>query len=210
MSALSISLVAAVSYLLGSIPTAWIVVRRAGGGDIRTEGSGNVGAMNVLGVTGSRMHFIVVFAVDAAKGAAAVFAARFLIDDDTMLVDGVALVGVVVGHNFNVWLSLKSRKLQGGKGLASALGGLLVSMPLTLPAWIIFFLLGFFLYKMIVGSTKIAPGSTLGTLASPFAAYYYYGTAAFVIVTLMGAVILYKHADDIKLMFGSSTSTKDE
>lgn len=112
------------SYLLGSIPTAYLVVRRLTGADIRRVGSGNVGATNVTRATGFGPG-LVVFLVDGLKGWAAVslVAPALLPDGDPAprLACGVA---AVVGHTAPVFL-----RFHGGKGVATSIGALLGAMP---------------------------------------------------------------------------------
>jgi glycerol-3-phosphate acyltransferase PlsY len=200
-------LILLVTYLLGTIPTAWIVVRRRGM-DIREEGSGNVGAMNTLGVTKSKRRFLVVFAVDFLKGILAVLLARLLAGEASLEIDALAILGVVLGHNFNVWLSLRRRRVEGGKGLAAGLGGLAMSMYWIIPVWGLGFLVGFFLYKAVSGIGKIAPGSTLATLTVPFAAYWFYGTTVSIIMTLVTLAIVAKHVEDMReLLVRSETES---
>lgn len=101
------------SYLIGSIPTAYVLVRLRLRQDIRNMGSGTMGARNVYRVLGWRSAVLVLL-LDAAKGAAAIYLCYRLGVDPYL-----GLAAAVVGHIFPVWL-----KFQGGKGLATALGGL--------------------------------------------------------------------------------------
>lgn len=105
------------SYLVGSIPTAYLFVRRKAGVDIRKAGSGNVGAFNTYDVTQSRASGVIVGLLDALKGfivtAVLVWGLRSPVE---FLAAG--FLGVVVGHNYPVWL-----KFKGGRGLATAAGG---------------------------------------------------------------------------------------
>jgi acyl phosphate:glycerol-3-phosphate acyltransferase len=99
-------------YLLGSIPFGILVTRLAGAGDIRTIGSGNIGATNVLR-TGRKWLAAATLAGDAFKGTIAVLiAARF--GEDAAV---AAAVGALLGHLFPVWL-----KFRGGKGVATFIG----------------------------------------------------------------------------------------
>lgn len=110
-------------YLAGSIPFGLILTRVAGLGDIRSIGSGNIGATNVLR-TGNKALAFVTLLLDGGKGAAMVVALRFLTDDPLLpLIGGVA---AVFGHNFPVWLRFK-----GGKGVATTLGVMLAAAPLV-------------------------------------------------------------------------------
>lgn len=114
-------------YLLGSIPFGLLLTRAAGLGDIRSIGSGNIGATNVLR-TGNRKLAAATLLLDALKGAVAVLIARFFILpfqewegslDGALIVHGAA-IGAFVGHVFPVWLRFK-----GGKGVATFIGVLL-------------------------------------------------------------------------------------
>lgn len=106
--------VAALAYLLGSIPTAYIVGRRLRGIDIRSVGSGNPGAANATMQLGKRAGAFVL-AVDAGKGIIAILIGQRLGVSDTTLYISAFLA--VVGHNFSPFVGLR-----GGKGAATALG----------------------------------------------------------------------------------------
>lgn len=108
-----------VAYLLGSIPFGYLISRLSGGRDIRTEGSGNIGATNVARSLGLGPG-IATLVLDAGKGACAVWlAARG--HGIASLPVAVAAVGVVLGHMFPVWL-----RFRGGRGVATAIGAFLV------------------------------------------------------------------------------------
>src|SRR5512133_1696727 len=115
--------VAAGAYLLGCANAGYYIVRGRTGTDIRTHGSGNAGARNVGRVLG-RTGFAIVFALDALKGAAAVWAAGLLVPTHWAMV--VAAIAVVIGHVLPIQLQFK-----GGKGVSTAFGALLVLTPLV-------------------------------------------------------------------------------
>lgn len=106
-------------YLSGSIPFGVLITRRARGVDVRSQGSGNIGATNVARVAGKKLGVLVLL-LDALKGAAPVLLARLLLPAALWLHAGVALCAFL-GHVFPVWLRFK-----GGKGVATALGVLAV------------------------------------------------------------------------------------
>lgn len=114
-------LTAALSYLLGSIPFGYILVRAFRGQDVRQSGSGNIGATNVarafpgLGV--------VTLLLDASKGGAAVVLTRALFPGHTVLA-GAAALCAVAGHIFPLWLGFR-----GGKGVATGLGSFVMLAP---------------------------------------------------------------------------------
>ena len=115
-----LALVAA-AYLLGSVPSAWLVVLLVTGKDVRSEGSGNVGAANATRLGGLAVGAIVTL-MDVAKGAGPVWAMSILNPASGWL--AATMLAVVAGHCFSVWL-----KFRGGKGVASAFGAFLVLAP---------------------------------------------------------------------------------
>lgn len=119
-NAVDILSIAALGYLIGSIPVAYVVGRLATGVDVRVAGEGNVGARNVFHVVGPGWG-IVVFAGDFAKGAAV--ATLFRTSPTWQL--AVATTAALVGHGYPVWL-----RFLGGKGLSLAGGAATVLMPL--------------------------------------------------------------------------------
>lgn len=206
MDATTVILILLATYLLGTTPTAWVALRPKGQ-DIREEGSGNVGAMNSFMVTKSKGTFFIVFIVDFLKGVLAVLAARYIAGETTVAVDALAILGVVLGHNFNIWLSVKRGRVEGGKGLAAGLGGLALSMWKIIPVWALFFALGYFLYKQIYGAGKIAPGTTVGTATVPIAAYVFYGPVAFGVMLITAFAIVIKHVGEMKELLASERSS---
>jgi glycerol-3-phosphate acyltransferase PlsY len=103
-------------YLFGSIPFGLVLTRALGLGDIRSIGSGNIGATNVLR-TGNKGAALATLILDGAKAAVAVLVARAFAGDDAAQLAGLA---AFIGHCFPVWLNFK-----GGKGVATFLGLLL-------------------------------------------------------------------------------------
>lgn len=144
-----------ISYLLGSVPFAKLIVKVAAKKDIINEGTGNAGAMNSYEITGKKWIGLSVFAADAAKGAAAVLISYSICPD--FLCAGVAAVGVVAGHNFSLFL-----KFKGGRGLAAALGATLLFNPLAGIIWALMWVAGFFIF----GKTIYA-GNIVATVTTP-------------------------------------------
>jgi acyl phosphate:glycerol-3-phosphate acyltransferase len=108
---------ALLGYLLGSIPFGLLLTKLAGLGDIRSIGSGNIGATNVLR-TGRKDLALATLLLDGGKGAVAVLIARLVSEDLTVIAGGAA----ILGHLFPVWL-----KFKGGKGVATTLGTLIAA-----------------------------------------------------------------------------------
>jgi acyl phosphate:glycerol-3-phosphate acyltransferase len=120
-----------IGYLLGSIPFAWLVVRRWQGIDLRSAGSGNLGAANVARTAGAAAGVLVAL-LDIGKGAASVvIAARITHDPAASAAAGFA---AVLGHVYPVWI-----RFHGGKGAATACGAFAVLTPLAIgPALTVF------------------------------------------------------------------------
>lgn len=132
------------AYLIGSVPWAYMIVRLVTGEDVTMHGSGNVGAMNVRRTTGSWTWFAVAMLADFVKGLVPVLVARIPAFGDVvtpvgrLLADGLldppslalvpmgAVAGVVLGHNYSLWMALMKRRFgRTGKGLATGAGALL-------------------------------------------------------------------------------------
>ncbi len=132
------------SYLIGSIPTAYIFGKMLRGIDIRENGSGNVGATNVFRVLG-KVPGIIVLVLDILKGVIAVVVLSHLLDLNATIHFVALALAVVCGHNWTCFLQFK-----GGKGIATSLGiliGLTIKMAMirpvllwTLIVWMVFFL----------------------------------------------------------------------
>ena len=112
-------------YMLGAIPFGLLLTRMAGGGDIRSIGSGNIGATNVLR-TGKKWLAAITLLLDIGKGVAAVFLAEAIYPGTAPY----AALGAFVGHLYPVWLGFK-----GGKGVATLLG---ISLALNVTIGLIF------------------------------------------------------------------------
>jgi acyl phosphate:glycerol-3-phosphate acyltransferase len=149
-AAAAIALIA--SYLIGSIPFAYVIVKSVTGEDITTHGTGNVGSMNVRRTTGSWGWFAVAVLGDGLKGLVPVLIAKAAVGGFTLswlllpvarsvgaqggyadpvlrwflLVPQAAVLGCVLGHNYSVWMAFVERKFaRTGKGLATGAGALL-------------------------------------------------------------------------------------
>lgn len=129
------------SILLGSIPTAYLIVKIIYGIDIRLTGSGNVGAYNSTKVTSSWGIGTAVFLIDAAKGLLSVFIASTLLPSD-FIASAIALILSVLTHCYNPWL-----KFKGGRGLATAAGGSFMLYPMLLALWLLLWIIAYLFRK---------------------------------------------------------------
>jgi len=132
---------AAYSYLLGSIPFGYILVRTFRGQDVRQTGSGNIGATNVSR-TSPRLGALTLV-LDALKGLSAVLLTRELFPTHRGLMFAAALFAVV-GHVFPVWL-----RLCGGKGVATGLGSFAILTPKTILVVIAVFIVIFLVFRYV-------------------------------------------------------------
>lgn len=140
---LSLLMAGIIGYLVGSVPTAYLLVRWKSKIDIREAGSGNVGTLNSYSVTKSKLIGIAVLVVDLLKGVAGVLASQALFGN-SFLSGAAGGIGVVFGHNFPVWLRFK-----GGRGLAPAAGVLFVIGWPFVAMWCLLWGVGFLLSKNV-------------------------------------------------------------
>ncbi len=122
-------LLGVVAFLLGSFPTAYVLLRRASGQDIRALGSGNVGARNAYEITGNRVFGVAVGIIDAGKGIAAAMLWHAFGEHSAVAFDA-CLAGAILGHVFSPWIGFR-----GGRGLATGGGLLLATVPVAAALW---------------------------------------------------------------------------
>ena len=147
-----IFLSALVAYLLGSIPFGYLLYRLRAGRDIRTTGSGNIGATNVFRAAGW-LAAAATFALDAGKGYAAVLLAQRMSADSAPAV-AIAILFVLAGHCFPVFLNFR-----GGKGVATGLGAFLAISPLAVLICIALFAVILALGRYVSLASMVASGA---------------------------------------------------
>jgi len=183
---------AVLAYLIGSIPTGYLIVKAKTGKDIREIGSGSTGATNVKRVLGKKWFFIVMF-LDALKGALPVFAAKTLIplingSDILGLHAVIAAICVIIGHSKPVFLNGK-----GGKSVASGVGTIIALNPLAGLCLAV-------IWGVITYVTRyVSVGSIIALILSPFLMYFMKAPAAYVAYCAIAAVyVTYLHRENIK------------
>jgi glycerol-3-phosphate acyltransferase PlsY len=176
------ALAVAVAYLLGSIPFAFLA-GRARGIDLRTVGSGNLGAANVFRTLG-RGWGIGVMAADIGKGLLAVLIARAITDDPW---PAIAAGAAMAGHVFPVWLRFK-----GGKGVAVGGGGVIGLMPLAAAV-----LLGLWLVILLTTRYSSLASITCAVVATPLAALMGYPWSSVIFTALGSAAVLVLHRGNL-------------
>ena len=183
-------LIPVVAYFLGAIPFGYLIVRLAQGRDVRTWGSGNIGATNVTRVAG-KASGAATLGLDAGKGLLAVWlAARWTREDITWMM--VAALAAILGHMFSCWL-----RFRGGKGVATGLGVFLLISPAAVCAAIVVWLL------MVVFWRYVSLGSVVAAAAMPILIYLFYapGHAPPLAVTLgsvlIAFLVIWKHRENM-------------
>lgn len=210
---------AAISYLLGSIPFGYLVVRIFTGEDVRASGSGNIGATNVA--RKSPALGIITLLLDAAKGLGAVLlVARVFAGPDvgqilngqkTYLWDSILWSGshqqllltaaaffAVLGHMFPIWL-----KFHGGKGVATSLGAFLLLTPKSILCMVVLFLV------IALASRYVSLGSIAAAISFPLLAWSLHefkDPRQLVLIAMVSALIIWKHRQNICRLFDGTES----
>lgn len=187
----AIWLAALIGYGLGSIPFGIVLTQLTGAGDLRTIGSGNIGATNVLR-TGRKGLAAATLLLDLLKGTFAVLLARYLWPDGDINLTLAAGAGAFVGHCYPLWL-----KFQGGKGVATLLG---VSLGLNWPLGLIFALV--WLGTLAVSRYSSLSG-ILAALITPLAAYLLGFINVALLLLACAVVLVWKHQPNIKRLLAS-------
>ena len=185
MTSTSIALASLVGYLIGSVPFALLLARRWGTGDLRTVGSGNVGAANVVRSSGLTPGLLVAI-LDMSKGMMGVLVAdRVLGGPDVAAVAGFA---AIVGHIYPVWIGFR-----GGKGVATACGVFVILAPIAATAALITFV-------VCVWKTRfVSLGSVLASAMVPSLAWALNErTSAVAAGIAAAALIIFRHRSNLR------------
>ena len=195
-------IVAVISYLFGSIPTAYLLIKYKYNKDIREEGSGNVGTLNSFEVSKSKLIGLITLTVDFSKGLISVLIAKNIDGNNFSLVI-VALIFAVLGHCFNPWL-----KFKGGRGLATAAGGAIIFSPAILIIWLVLWIIAYIFKKnvhfanisAIVLSLALALDSAkfFNKFTFPPAGHLYQFQIG---ISILFIILLIKHWEPIKTLF---------
>jgi glycerol-3-phosphate acyltransferase PlsY len=181
-----------IGYLLGSIPFGLVLTKLAGTGDIRTVGSGNIGATNVLR-TGRKGLAVATLLGDMLKGTAAVLLVNwFFAAPEFGLIAGL---GAVFGHVFPVWL-----KFKGGKGVATYIGVLIaVSWPIAAAFGVI--------WGAVAALTRYSSLSgLLASAATPVLLWFFAGHKPAALFLILTVVIWIKHRSNIARLLAGTES----
>ena len=195
---MALFLTAIVSYLLGSIPFGYVLVRLFHHTDIRETGSGNIGATNVART--SPALGAVTLLLDALKGfAAAALARHFHLEASALFVAAAALFAII-GHMFPVWLGFR-----GGKGVATALGSFLCVAPKSVLVMLAIFII------LVVAFRYISLGSIVAALCFPLLVWQmeHPGRDPIGLIAIACALIVLRHHENIgRLVRGNESPLK--
>ncbi|SFP54639.1 glycerol-3-phosphate 1-O-acyltransferase PlsY [Sphingomonas rubra] len=177
-----------IGYLLGSIPFGVILTRVAGAGDLRTIGSGNIGATNVLR-TGRKGLAAATLLLDLLKGLAAVLVVAHLFPGD----EALAAAGAFIGHCYPVWL-----RFRGGKGVATLMG---IVLALHWPAGLVYAAV----WLGLLAAVRISAVAGMAAAASAPLAAALMGQFDLVLLLLaLALIVLWKHGDNIERLLAGT------
>lgn len=192
---IKVVIAAVVAYLIGSIPTGYLIVKSATGQDIRQVGSGSTGATNVKRVMGKKWFFIVLL-LDALKGAIPVMIANFVpyLHSNSGLTAVIAAACVLLGHSKSIYLGFT-----GGKSVASGVGTILALSP-TVGLSIAL------IWAIITYASKyVSLGSIIALALSPILMFLFNQPIAYVIYCAISAVyVIYLHRENIKRLLAGT------
>ncbi len=184
------------SYLVGAVPVG-LLLARIKGLDLRHYGSGKTGSTNVLRTLGKR-YAVSALIFDVLKGVLAVIAARYVVGYP--LGEMAAAFAAVAGHNWSIYI-----RFQGGRGVATSVGGVLVMMPFVA-------LIGLAAFALFVAISRyVSLGSILGSISAAVAAVVFgiaggAATGHVIFVCVAVALIVLQHRDNISRLLSGTES----
>jgi glycerol-3-phosphate acyltransferase PlsY len=186
------------AYLLGAIPFGYLLVKWKTGADVRSAGSGNTGATNVLRTAG-KVQGIATLLLDIGKGYAAVWIAGRLTGGSVFWMSAAALA-VMAGHAYPVFL-----RFEGGKAVASFIGAFLRLTPLPMVAALIVFVV------VVAWTRHISLGSILAAGTFPLAVWLILQPSLIVVASaiIAGGFIIYRHSSNIRRLHAGTEHNFD-
>jgi len=187
------------AYLLGSLPTALLLVRLMTGEDVRQKGSGNIGGTNAMRAAGWKAG-VAVTLIDIGKGALAVALMQRYNPESVWV--AAAMLAVVIGHCYPVWL-----KFRGGKGVAAGFGAFVVVAPLSAAAALVVWFL------VLVISRWVALASMVASAVFPLSLKLIDKPDMVTLVSVSAAAVLiiFRHSSNIrKMLTGEEVKVGDD
>ena len=178
------------AYVMGSVPSGYILGKMSGI-DVRSIGSGNIGATNVVRALGKGRGALTLFA-DAAKGYLPVWVALRL--EVGAVTIALVAIAAFLGHLYPLFLNL-----QGGKGVATALGALLASQPMATLVLILVFDVA------VLASRIVSLGAIAAAIAAPVVLWFFSQSPVFVAMgVFLGAMVILRHRGNIQRLLAGT------
>lgn len=187
-----------ISYLIGSIPSGFLLTKYVMRKDVRKYGSGNIGATNVARVMGIKSG-VLVAVFDILKGYLGVLVGQAILGSNLSAAILFVAIAAIAGHDWSIFLGFS-----GGKGVATTFGVILRLYPLA-------FLIYALIWLLLVFTTRyVSLGSILGSMSLPFTLYFssYAGKHIFFAV-LLSLFVMYTHRENIKRLLRGEENRMD-
>ena len=187
-----------ISYLIGSIPSGFLLTKYVMRKDVRKYGSGNIGATNVARVMGIKSG-ILVAVFDILKGYLGVLVGQAILGSNLSAAILFVAIAAIAGHDWSIFLGFS-----GGKGVATTFGVILRLYPLAFLIYALIWLL------LVVTTRYVSLGSILGSMSLPFTLYFssYAGKHVFFAV-LLSLFVMYTHRENIKRLLNGEENRMD-
>lgn len=187
-----------ISYLIGSIPSGFLLTKYVMRKDVRQYGSGNIGATNVARVMGLKSG-ILVAAFDILKGYLGVLVGQLIIGSSLSTAILLVAVAAIAGHDWSIFLGFS-----GGKGVATTFGVILRLYPLA-------FLIYALIWLLLVLTTRyVSLGSIIGSMSLPLTLYFSsYDLKNVFFASLLSLFVMYTHRENIKRLLKGEENRMD-
>jgi glycerol-3-phosphate acyltransferase PlsY len=186
------------SYLIGSIPSGFLLTKYVMKTDVRKYGSGNIGATNVARVMGLKSG-ILVAVLDILKGFLGVLIGQLIIGDAASIYILLVAMAAIAGHDWSIFMGFS-----GGKGVATTFGVILKLYPLAFLAYALIWLV------LVMTTRYVSLGSIIGSISLPFVIYFTGFSRPHVIFgVLLSLFVMYTHRANIKRLLNGEENRMD-
>lgn len=186
------------SYLIGSIPSGFLLTKYVMKTDVRKYGSGNIGATNVARVMGLKSGILVAL-LDILKGFLGVLIGQLIIGDAASVYILLVAMAAIAGHDWSIFMGFS-----GGKGVATTFGVILKLYPLAFLAYALIWLV------LVMTTRYVSLGSIIGSISLPFVIYFSgFPTAHVLFGLLLSLFVMYTHRANIKRLLNDEENRMD-
>lgn len=186
------------SYLIGSIPSGFLLAKYVMKTDVRKYGSGNIGATNVARVMGLKSG-ILVAVLDILKGFFGVLIGQLIIGDAASVYILLVAMAAIAGHDWSIFMGFS-----GGKGVATTFGVILKLYPLAFLAYALIWLV------LVMTTRYVSLGSIIGSISLPFVIYFSgFPTPHVIFGLLLSLFVMYTHRANIKRLLNGEENRMD-